>query len=46
VLILGLLVLVGVAVLLGRYWREHAQTDTALARTRSSVPPLPRKSQP
>ena len=29
VLILGLLVLVGVAVLLGRYRREHAQTDTA-----------------
>ena len=45
VLILGLLVLVGVAVLLGRYRREHAQTDTAPARTRSSVPPLSRKSQ-
>ncbi len=45
VLILGLLVLVGVAVLLGRYRREHAQTDTAPVRTRSSVPPLSRKSQ-
>src|SRR5437870_603600 len=45
VLILGLLVLVGVAVLLGRYRREHAQTDTAPARTRSSAPPLSRKSQ-
>ena len=45
VLIVGLLVLVGVAVLLGRYRRGHAQTDTAPVRTSSSVPPLPRKSQ-
>jgi membrane protein DedA with SNARE-associated domain len=44
-LIVGLLVLVGVAVLLGRYRRGHAQTDTAPVRTSSSVPPLPRKSQ-